>query len=487
MLGGEMRPSNILVFMTDQQRGSTLTGPVRAVTPNLDRFRSQGVTFSQAFCPSPHCCPSRATFMSGLYPSRHGVWNNVDTTNALSRGLADGVHLWSEDLRHVGYNLFYHGKWHVSNLETPADRGWEDYGLHHINNGGLGRHWKEYRDIAASMPAEEDAAPRRDGQIPRPGWPDFSLYGEHDAPFGDREVVEFATERMGDEREQNRPWCRFIGPVGPHDPYLAPRRFLDLYDFDKITLPASFSDAMADKPGFYRRTRAIFDHLSPEEHRRGLWHYLAFCSYEDHLFGMALEALERSGQAENTVVVYLSDHGDYTADHGLWCKGLPCFRGAYHIPCVIRWPRGIRNPGRQVDEFVSLADFAPTFLDLAGVAHDNQFNGASLLPFLRNEQPAAWRDALFTQSNGNELYGIQRSVTTKEWKYVFNGFDFDELYDLRADPDETVNVAARAENRPVIKEMCRRLWRFSHENGDRAVNPYIMVGFAPYGPAYAFR
>ena len=87
---------------------------------NVARFRQEGLTFAETYCPSPHCCPSRATFFSGLFPSQHGVWNNVDVGNTLSRGLSDGVRLWPEDLREAGYRLFYSGKWHVSAEETPA-------------------------------------------------------------------------------------------------------------------------------------------------------------------------------------------------------------------------------------------------------------------------------------------------------------------------------------------------------------------------------
>jgi arylsulfatase A-like enzyme len=244
---------------------------------------------------------------------------------------------------------------------------------------------------------------------------------------------------------------------------------------------------MADRPGLYRRTRGRFDQLTEAEHRRALRHYLAFCSYQDALFGEVLQALRQTGQLEDTLVVYLSDHGDYAGEHGLWCKGLPAFRGAYHVPAVVRWPAGVQAPGRCVDAFVSLTDFAPTLLEAAGVEAQSPHAGRSLMPFLRNETPPTWRDALFTQTNGNELYGIQRSVTTAEWKYVYNGFDEDELYDLGADPGETLNLAADPAHAPVVREMCRRMWRFAHEHGDVCINPYIMVGLAPWGPAEGLR
>jgi len=108
------------------------------------------------------------------------------------------------------------------------------------------------------------------------------------------------------------------------------------------------------------------------------------------------------------------------------------------------------------------------------------------MPFIKGEKPDEWRDTLFTQTNGNELYGIQRSVRTKEWKYVYNGFDYDELYNLIEDPYEMVNVINTPENKEVIKDMCKRMWQFAYENDDVCVNPYIMTAQVPFGPGIIF-
>jgi choline-sulfatase len=200
-----------------------------------------------------------------------------------------------------------------------------------------------------------------------------------------------------------------------------------------------------------------------------------------------LMGLEHIGQAENTLVLYVADHGDYCGEHGLFAKGIPCFRGAYNVPAVIRWPAGVNRPGCRSSAFVSLADFGPTFLDAAGVASPADLTGRSLLPLLRNETPSDWRDAIHTQCNGVELYYTQRSVTTRDYKYVFNGFDRDELYDLRNDSDELRNLAGDPAYAGVVREMCRRMWRFAAVEDDSAINPYITVGLAPWGPAEAFR
>ena len=108
--------------------------------------------------------------------------------------------------------------------------------------------------------------------------------------------------------------------------------------------------------------------------------------------------------------------------------------------------------------------------------------GHSLLPFVRGETPSEWRTELFTQTNGNELYGIQRAVWNKEWKFVFHGFDYDEPYDLDADPGETKNLIGLPQFDGVVKELCRKMWMFAQKTGDTCTCAYIMVSLAPYGP-----
>jgi arylsulfatase A-like enzyme len=162
----------------------------------------------------------------------------------------------------------------------------------------------------------------------------------------------------------------------------------------------------------------------------------------------------------------------------------------------VRWPAGRLAAGTTCDAFVSLADFGPTFLELAGLAAPAaEFTGRSLVPLLHGRVPVDWRDHLVTQCNGVELYYTQRSVFTRDWKYVFNGFDHDELYDLRADPHELVNLAhpdrgstaANPEHRAVTRDLCHRLWQFAQAQQDDLLSNYFTVALAPFGPAEAFR
>lgn len=472
--------------MTDHQRVDMAPPFHKCLTPNLDMFMQEATAFTNMTCPSPHCCPSRATFFSGLYPSQHGVWNNVMVGNTLSRGLAEGVRLFSEDMKDAGYRMFMSGKWHVSAEESPQDRGFEH--VHHretysgIESAAKTRvpHCEEWSYYTSNPLCSEDT-PRGEGEIVRPGYPQYALYGTDESPFDDEQVIAKAQAHI----EQvlpgvKEPWCYFVGPLGPHDPYFVPQRFLDMYDIDEIELPSNFRDSLMDKPELYRKTRAVFDQLTDKEHKEAIRHYLAFCTYEDYLFGRLVDSLKKAGLYEDSVILYTADHGDYVGAHGLWTKGLPCFMEAYQIPFLLRVPGGKQNA--VVDAPALLADAAPTLLELAGIDTGRRFAGVSLAPYVLGGELPDERKYRFTQSNGNELYGIQRCVFSKEWKYVFNGFGCDELYDLKNDPGELCNLASDPRYKGVIRELVRELWRFAREQEDTYINPYIMIAHMPYGP-----
>jgi arylsulfatase A-like enzyme len=479
---------NILIFMTDQQRADSVRADSSVIAPHIAQFRREAISFDNAFSTAPHCCPARASFHTGLYPSEHGVWNNVNVANTLSEGLAPGVRLFSQELVDLGYDLFFTGKWHISNRERPEDRGWREgvvTGLP-VTEDQCEKRWRDYR---AQMKAGQSSSRLSEGSIQRAGYGAYQLYGRDEQPFDDEEVIKSAEEYLHSRTGEGSPWTLFVGPKGPHDPYTVPQRFLDLYDPLSIQLPDNWDDAMEDKPALYRRMRGVFNKLSNEEQRNALRHYYAFCSYEDYLFGRILDALDSTGDAENTIVLYLSDHGDYAGEHGLWCKGLPPFDSAYRIPAMIRWPAEVVHPGRGVDRCISMVDFAPTLLEAAGggafgVAKNG--SGRSLMPFLGSSGAVVWDDTIYCMTNGNELYGIQRLIRSKGLKYVYNGFDFDELYDLENDPGEQHNLIHDPEWELCVADMCAKIWAFGHDHGERAINPYIAVALAPVGPGSVF-
>ena len=285
---------------------------------------------------------------------------------------------------------------------------------------------------------------------------------------------------LQDLAQQPAPWCLFIGPSRPHDPWVLPQTYATNYDPRDVDLPASYYDELVDKPRIYQRMRRFWAQLSEEEVREAIAHYWSYCTMQDDLLGIVLDALDATGQAENTLVLRLADHGECAGAHGLFMKGFAAFEEAYRIPCVVRWPAGIVEPGRLVDGLVTLADFASTLAELAGTSI-SATSGASLVPFLHNESPADWPDAVYSQFNGIELYYSQRFVRTKRWHYTYNGVDFDELYDLQEDRPCLTNLAGDPAYAPVVRDMCGRLWRKAYRERDRV--PHTMNVGPPAGPS----
>ena len=512
--GASARP-NILIFMPDQQQGATVLPEHPCLTPHIDQFAKEGVLFSETYCPAPHCCPSRATFQTGLYPSEHGVFNNVDTDTAIHENPYPGTRFFSQSLQDADYQLGYSGKWHVGRTLLPQDVGWTSLNVPPFPRNALpgldhrSAFWKGARG------EYESPTPRPRGEVERPGWGNLKLYGERPAGYEtlrDYAVVKDGMDGMKRFAAEARPWCVMVSNNGGHDLYDPPRNYLEMYDWRKIELPRNFRDTMDDKPRVYQRMRyQYWQQLSDDEIKQAIAHYYALLTMQDELFGLLLKSLQETGQADNTLVIYCSDHGDYAGAHGLWAKGVPAFREAYNIPCVLRWPKTIVAPGRRVEALMSTADFAPTILDAAGIKGP-PMSGTSMLPWLRNQSPPGWRDAIFSQMNGVELYYTQRIVMTKDFKYVYNGFDYDELYDLRNDPQETRNLAfpdlsaARASTLrgqgqttnsrsvwpplPEAVDTARRdllikMWHFAQEHNDQIFSDYLTVALAPYGPGIA--
>lgn len=481
---------NILIFMSDQQQGDTLDPAHPCQTMYSDRLAQDGLRFAQAYCPTAHCSPSRATFFTGQYPSRHGVFNNVSNPAAISRGIPRNLPTFAEALQAAGYRTLFAGKWHISAEENPKDRGWEEL----LVTAGTDAKMHVFSDQWRAGAYDSDERPY--GSIKRPGWGDYRVFSSYQsqAPDGysdheDHAVTEVAKQALMELASGDQPWVLFVGTFGTHDPFIVPEQFLERYPLESIPLPANYHDTLVDKPGIYRRMRQQhWRQLTETEIRDAVRHYWAYCTLIDALFGDLLTTLDATGQSANTLVIRLSDHGEYMGAHGLFFKGVPAFREAHHIPLIMRLPNTIAQPGRVVDQFVNLADIYPTLLELAGASVPKGLTGRSLMPFLRGETPSNWRDAHYTQFNGVELYYSQRSVTTATHKYVYNGFDFDELYDLEADPLELVNRADDPAYDAIKHDLVRRMWRFAAEEGDeRIFNPYGTVAFAPWGPADALK
>jgi arylsulfatase A-like enzyme len=469
---------NILIFMTDQQQAQVTLPNHPCRTPNLDRFAQEGIRFTSAYPPMAHCCPARASFMTGLYPSKHGIHNNVLNGQAIGRSLNEGVETFSEKLADAGYDLFYSGKWHVSATENPADRGWTELLVSQGKGSGDGE------KPGAAKPQKGE---RQAGEIRRPGWKPYTLFTTEDYDYTehyDYPKLRRAKEQLVRLSVSERPWCLFVGLGAPHDPFRGPRRHVEQYMRQPIELPLSYDDDLLDKPGIYRKMRKVWERLPEPEVRQAIAHYWAYCTAVDEMFGELLDTVDAAGLKDETLVLFLSDHGEHCGAHGLFLKGISHFDEGYRVPCIMRWPRGIASPGREVDEFVMLTDIAPTLLELAGAEDLSECHGQSLVPFLRDEQPSAWRDDIYLQCNGVEIYYTQRTVMNKQYKFVYNAADIDELYDLRRDPYEMRNVVDEERMHPIKEAMFARMWEHARKTGDPIFTSYPTAALAEIGPDF---
>ncbi|MCX7016349.1 MAG: sulfatase-like hydrolase/transferase [Candidatus Sumerlaeota bacterium] len=477
------RPPNVFVFMSDQERADVVKKGHPCKTPIAEKLAEEGLLFDRCYTPTAHSCPARASYFTGLYPSHHGIYNNILTHTNIAGAINPGCRMFSENLRAAGWNLGHTGKWHCSRTENPSNRGWEEVASNSLatNKTTPEAFWAG----ALKNAAPESDEPRRRGEILTPGYRRRFLYGATDKKLEDQhdyQVVMKAIQAMERYAKQDKPFFIHCGPTNPHDPYIIPEKYAKMYDPRSVALPPNYNDSLEDKPRLYQRQRKqLWAQLTADEVRESIAHYWGNCTLVDDLRKLVYDAIDALGVRDNTILIFMSDHGDYLGAHGLYCKGAPSFDEAQRVPLIVRWPEGIEKPGRVIDEFVTLCDFAPTFLEIAGL-EQNRTSGASFAPFFHSSRVDGWTQEFHSQFNGVELYYTQRFVQTREYKYVFNGFDFDELYDLKSDPYEMKNVGEEPNYQDIKLDLAKRMWKFAYREKDVIGNAYFTVALAPVGP-----
>ncbi len=465
-----MRRPNLLFLMTDQQRADTVELQTACQTPNLDKLAAGGTQFQRCYTVNPICSPARASLMSGVLPHSHGM---VDVTHAVPayRARFDAtLPVWPRQLQKAGYDTAYFGKWHVERSHRLENFGFDTYEV------------EQYQQKLGLVEVEEGLIDRK--VVRQKGYADFLFYGVSN------EVVETLPEyRMYSDgiafleqaaANPDRPWALFLSTEAPHDPYVAPQRYYKRYTVDDISPPANFEDDLAGRPAIYDRIQSVWNDLTWEDFAQAITCYYANCTMVDEQIGRILEALDLLEMRENTVIVFTSDHGDYLAEHRLMLKGIPAFEGAYRVPLILSGP-GIPTD-RQVNKIVSLLDLVPTLVQLT-TGDDFPGHGRSLLPLLQNKK-SGWLSEAFAECHGQRFNYTQRVLWRNDYKYIFNGFDEDELYNLAADPHELHNLAGDPDQRIVLESMAARMWEIMRQTGDTSMvqAQYGMFRFAPVGP-----
>ena len=463
---GRSRPPNLLLLMTDQQRADTITPGGPCLTPNLQALAAEGADFTRCYATNPICSPSRGSLYTGLLPHAHGM---TDVTHAVEPTRADlkpDLPFWSRTLREAGYRTGHFGKWHVERSDELERFGFDEYEV-------------DLR-LTGVQTSDLPLAPRV--AVHQDGYREFLLAGVSDErPSDSREAYLFdrgIAFLEAASREPQRPWALVVSTEAPHDPYLVPRELYERYDPGALEPPASADDDLTGRPAIYRRIQRTWDALDRDAVAQATACYYAACSGIDDQVGRILAALRASGQEDDTLVVFTSDHGDYLGAHGLWLKGVAPFEEAYKVPLVLRGP-GI-PPGLRVNAPVSLLDLPRTLVRLL-LGTDFGGHGRDLGPWLEGQEGAG---EAFAEFHGQRLGYTQRIVWRGAHKYVFNGFDEDELYDLEADPYEQRNLAAEPAARPLARALAARMWQVVRDSGDRTLGEaqYGMFRFAPVGP-----
>lgn len=446
-----MSDPNVLFLLTDQERYD-LTAPGSPVeTPAIDRLREEGMAFERAYTPISICSAARASLLTGLYPHSHGMLNNCHEPDAIQPNLPPELPTFGELLAADGYHTAYVGKWHVGRDQGPGDFGFEYHGgadRHH--DADLAGDFCKYREELGVSVAEEDLEDTiytDTGTLVAATDP---VPVEATRPYY---LAEQAIERLDEGIEE--PFFLRVDLYGPHHPYVVPEPYASIYDPAEIDPPESYRETFDGKPWAHEQ---YLDYRGVRGFDWEIWSeaiakYRGFMTLIDDQIGRVLDAAEG---VEDLCTIHASDHGDFTGNHRQFNKGPIMYDETYHIPLQARWPGEI-EAGSVCREFVSLHDLMPTFLDLAGVEVPD-VDGRSIRPLFSGDVPDDWPDSHFAQYHGDEfgLYS-QRMLRTERYKYVHNGPDRNELYDLAADPNELGNLIEHPAYADVRRDLEARL------------------------------
>jgi choline-sulfatase len=463
----ETRQPNILHIMTDQQQWGTIAGRSLCRTPNLNRLAAEGMLFQRSYTPSAVCCPARAMILSGAYHWHNGIFNQIHSSPSVHRDMFPDVVLYSQRLRNVGYQLGYTGKWHASWNRCPADFGYEMAGVFGCDPAILRKH--DLNPDKIDLPkAKLTSHPQR--MVSWPGSQPFALYGYSEGPeeaTSEARTADMAIKMMQRFARNSKPWLIESHFLMPHDPYLPLKKYFDRYDPHAMPVSPTFADTFEGKPGLHRRESSIWGHVTEADYRGSRAAYYAYTEQVDTQIGRLLDALEQTGQASNTIVACTTDHGDMVGDHRMWIKGWIPYEECYRVPMIIRWPGHIA-PGSKTERLVQTHDLAHTYVAAAGAKALPYGDGKALQPLFSDPNTNAWHDDILCAYYGGEFLYTQRIAITNRFKYVFNGFDIDEMYDLERDPDEMRNVIEDRSYAAYTDDMRARLY----EMMDRFEDPY---------------
>ena len=436
------RPNVLLICIDDLKPQLGCYGDGLAQSPNIDRLAARGIRFERAYCNQAVCSPSRNALLTSLRPQTLGIY---DLPTNFRVAAPDAVTLPQYFKQH-GYRTASLGKvFHVGHENHDDDASWSvpSFRAGDAPAGPAG-------DAVASGQANRQ---RKRKAKKGPRGPAYSAADVDDSQYADGKVADEAIRRLQAAKgAPGEPFFLAVGFVKPHLPFVAPKKYWDLYDPAKLEL-ASWREAPVGAPSYagqnsgelrsYRDIPA--EGAMPDDLQRTLLHgYRAATSYTDAQVGRVLDALDQTGLAKHTIIVLWGDHGWHLGDHGMWCKHTN-YEQAARIPLIVVAP-GVTSPASQTQAFAESVDIYPTLCELAGLPAPIGVDGGSLAAALRDPQAAGKGHAIHVYPRGERL---GRAIRTDRFRFVewkVPGASPDtaelELYDYVADPQETKNLAS---------------------------------------------
>lgn len=439
---------NILFIISDEHNATVLgaNGNKIISTPNMDSLAAGGISFDACYCNSPLCVPSRESFLSGQYISRNGVWSN---SCELPRADIPSV---PSLLNAAGYESFLCGKMHLA-----ADRryGYVDVGFNGNNSHKSGR---VSRRAADDLPGHGLS-----GRFKNFHTGEHSSILEHDLKVT-QGVVEFLKQRTANAK----PFFLTAGFIAPHFPLIVPEKYWKNYA-GRIPMPNIPAGYLESLPLNYKHLRAGFqmENVPADIVKKGRELYYGLTQWLDDQIGQVLAALRASSFADNTIIIYTTDHGENMGEHGLWWKNA-MFDTATHIPLIVNWPPRWKGGARRTG-VCSLVDVARTMVEMGGGTAPDNWDGTSMLAWL-DHADAPWKDQAVVEYYSHPIASGYVMMRKGHFKYTYHTpADAKhpaerELYDLSTDPGEVKNLAADPAYAGKISELHAALLKELREN-----------------------
>lgn len=454
---------NILVIFSDDHALQAISayGSPHIKTPNIDRIAKDGAIFKNMFCTNSLCAPSRATLLTGKFSHINGHKDNRTKFDA-------GQDMFPKRMQEAGYETSWIGKWHLE--ATP-----------------------QYFDYWSVLPGQ--------GQYYNPDFIEMDGKTKRYEGYATNLIADRALNWLQNQHDSSKPFCLVVGQKAPHRPWLPDSTDFHAFDGVKFKMPENFYDSyegriaaqkqkmnivvdqtldsdLKVKNGTELHTKrmnaaqakawdAYYEPLNEQfkqqnlsgkaldewKFQRYMHDYLACITSLDKNIGKILDYLDKAGLSENTLVIYSSDQGFYLGEHG-WFDKRFMYEESFHMPLVMRYPKIIKK-GTVINDFAQNIDFAPTFLDLAGIPIPKDIQGKSLIPILKNQKPALWRKSVYYHyyefpwdHNVMSHFGVR----TERYKLIrfYGDGNFWELYDLKNDPNEMKNIYSSAPKQTII-------------------------------------